>query len=67
MSQMPSPEALEIQLTPDELRYLLSCGTALLQHIPESSLPTYCHFSKPQIAEFSSRIRRIMDEHGLDM
>jgi len=67
MSHMTSPEALEVRLTPDELRYLVACGVALLQNIPENSLPTYSRFSKEQIIEFSCRIRRIMDENGLDM
>ncbi|WP_152025560.1 hypothetical protein [Xanthomonas hortorum] len=67
MSDIALPEALEVSLTPDELRYLVACGAALLQNIPESSLPTYSQFSKEQIISFSGRIRRIMDEHGLGM
>jgi len=67
MPPVTSPETLEIRLTPDELRYLVACGVALLQNIPEDSLPTYSPLSKEQILEFSSRIRGIMDENGLDM
>jgi hypothetical protein len=67
VSPETSPLTLDIQLTPDELRYLVACGVALLQNIPEESLPTYSRFSKEQILDFSSRIRRVLDDHGLDM
>jgi hypothetical protein len=67
MNRANSDEPLEIRLTAEELRYVVSCGAALLQHIPEKSLPTYTCFSKQQIIEFSIRIRNIMDENGLDM
>ena len=67
MKHMTTPETLEIRLTPDELRYLVACGAALLQNVPANSLPAYTHFSKQQIIEFSSRIRRVMDENGLGM
>ena len=46
-----------IELTESEIEYLISCGSALLQNIPEKSLTTYCDFTKDQIIEFSGRLR----------
>ncbi|HEY9133660.1 MAG TPA: hypothetical protein VIM98_18055 [Dyella sp.] len=60
-------ETIDIQLTPDELRYLISCGAALVQNLPEASLPTYCHFNKAQIVAFSGRMRARLDDAGYDM
>lgn len=60
-------ETVDVQLTPDELRHLISCGAALLQNLPEDSLPTYCHFNKARIIEFSTRLRTCLDEVGFDM
>nr|WP_199047987.1 hypothetical protein [Dyella sp. ASV24] len=60
-------ETIDVQLTPNELRYLISCGVALVQNLPEGSLPTYCHFNKAQIVEFSARMRARLDEAGYDM
>lgn len=64
---MSTEELVTVQLSADELRYLVSCGMALSQYVPHKSLPTYCGFDANQILEFSKRFRRIMDEHGLDM
>jgi hypothetical protein len=58
---------VNVQLTPDELRYVISCGAALVQNLPDGSLPTYCHFSRAQIIEFSARMRARLDEAGYDM
>jgi hypothetical protein len=58
---------MQIEVTPDELRYLIACGAALAQNIPERSLPTYCGFDKQQIVDFSARMRRELDGAGLDM
>lgn len=60
-------DAIDVRLTADELRFVISCGSALLQNIPEGSLPTYTHFSKAQIIEFSGRMRARLDEAGYDM
>jgi len=60
-------QIVDIQLTPDELRYLISCGAALVQNLPEGSLPTYYHFNRAQIIEFSARMRARLDEAGYDM
>ena len=56
-----------IEITPEELRYIISCGAALAQNVPEKSLPTYCGFDKQQIVAFSSRMRIELDQAGLDM
>jgi hypothetical protein len=60
-------QALNIQLSPDELRYLVACGAALLQNVSQASLATYTTFSKDQIVQFSTRIREVMDANGIDM
>ena len=60
-------DTINIPLTPDELRYLISCGPALLVNIPQDALPTYCRFDKAQIIEFSMRMRARLDEAGYDM
>lgn len=56
---------ISIELTEQELRYMISCGAALLQNVPEESLPTYCSFSKEQIIDFTIRLRRLADEYGM--
>lgn len=56
---------INIELTEQEVRYLISCGAALLQNIPEESLPTYCSFSKEQIINFSIRLRKLADEYDI--
>ncbi|WP_158665051.1 hypothetical protein [Ensifer adhaerens] len=58
---------MQIEVTPEELRYLIRCGAALTQNVPEQSLPTYCGFDKKQIVEFSSRLREELDNAGLDL
>ncbi|WP_199101123.1 hypothetical protein [Dyella sp. ASV21] len=60
-------EAIDVRLSPDELRYVIACGAALAQNVPESSLPTYCHFNKAQIIEFSVRMRAQLDDAGYDI
>ena len=60
-------EVYSIDLNHDELRYLVACGFALLQNIPEKSLPTYTTFTKSDIKSFSTKIRSIMDSHDIDM
>jgi hypothetical protein len=58
---------ISIEINHDELRYLISCGPALLQNIPEKSLSTYCHFTKDQIIELMIRFREIADNNGVDI
>jgi hypothetical protein len=58
---------IDIRLTSDELRFVISCGSALLLNIPEGSLPTYTHFSKAEIIDFSLRMREQLDQAGYDM
>lgn len=60
-------DTIDVRLSVEELRYVISCGSALLQNIPEGSLSTYTRFSKDQIIEFSARIRAQLDEAGHDM
>lgn len=61
------PKSIAVDLSPAELRYLISCGVALAQNVPPESLPTYCGFTLEEIAEFSDRIRSVLDSNGLDM
>ena len=60
-------DTIDVRLSAEELRYVISCGAALLLNIPEGSLPTYTRFSKAQIIEFSTRMRAQLDEAGYDM
>ncbi|WP_156918270.1 hypothetical protein [Bradyrhizobium sp. Cp5.3] len=57
---------MQIEVTPEELRYIIRVGAALVQHIPDKSLPTYCNFDKQQIVDFSARMRTELDKAGLD-
>ncbi|MFG3597129.1 hypothetical protein [Bradyrhizobium sp. RDI18] len=58
---------MQIEVTPEELRYIVRCGAALSQNVPEKSLPTYCGFDKQQIVDFSARMRDELDKAGLDL
>ena len=58
---------MQIELTADELRYIIRCGAALAQNVPNGSLPTYCGFDKDQIVKFSGRMRDELEKEGLDM
>jgi argininosuccinate lyase len=60
-------KTVAVQLTPDDLRYLISCGVALVQNLSEVSLPTYCHFNKAQIIEFSACMCARLNKAGYDM
>ena len=57
----------KISVTAKELRYFISCGSALLQNIPKGSLSTYCDLNKEEIIEVSDRLREFADENGIDM
>ena len=57
----------KISITAKELRYFISCGSALLQNIPKGSLPTYCDLNKEEIIEISDKLRDFADENGIDM
>lgn len=56
-----------VVLNENELRYVVSCGFALLINIPDASLPTYTHFSKEEIIIFSKKIRDIMDKNEIEL
>ena len=58
---------INIEVTDDELRYLIACGYALLLNVPEESLPTYCRFTKEQIIEIGLKFRTIADENNIDL
>ena len=60
-------EPIHLQVTHRELRYFISCGLALVQNVPEDSLPTYCGLRKDEILEVSLRLREIADQLGVDM
>ena len=47
----------EIALSAKELRYLVSCGAALLQRIPDKSLATYTNLTKQEIIDFCGKVR----------
>lgn len=56
---------IDLKVTEEELAYLIACGAALLQNIPEKSLPTYCQFNKKQIIEFTMKLAKIAENHNL--
>lgn len=58
---------MQIEVTAEELRYIIRCGAALAQNVPNTSLPAYCGFNKDQIVEFSGRLRDELEKEGLDM
>jgi len=60
-------EPIHLEVTHRELRYIISCGLALVQSVPEDSLPTYCGLSKNEILEVSLRLREVADKLGVDM
>ncbi|MCY1460838.1 hypothetical protein D9M71_784300 [compost metagenome] len=60
-------EPIHLEITCKELKYFISCGLALVQNVPENSLPTYCGLSKNEILEVSLRLREIADQRGIDM
>lgn len=58
---------IELIVNENEFRYLISCGFALLQNIPENSLATYCHFNKEEIVEFTIRMRDLAAKHNIEL
>ena len=58
---------INLKITPRELRYFISCGLALIQNVPSSSLSTYCGLDKDEIIEVSHRLREMADNLGIDM
>ncbi|MDT3723274.1 hypothetical protein RND78_27705 [Pseudomonas oryzihabitans] len=60
-------EYVRLEITHKELRYFISCGLALVQNVPESSLSTYCGLSKKEILDVSLRLREVADQLGVDM
>ncbi len=62
---MPDEKQIDVRLSEDELRYLVSVGIAAIQNIPEKSLTTYTNFNKDQIISFSMKIRALMDQNDI--
>lgn len=62
-----APKSICLEISPQELRYFISCGWALILNLPENSLPTYCGLTKDEIISVSTRLRNIADESGVDM
>lgn len=60
-------EVISLEVSPRELRYLVSCGLALIQNVPEDSLSTYCGLSKDEIVDISMRFKKMVDRFGLRM
>jgi len=58
---------INLKITPRELRYFISCGSALILNVPGKSLPTYCGLDKDEIIEVSKRLRKIADNLGIEM
>ena len=58
---------MNIEVSPEELRYIIRCGAALAQNVPDQAIVTYCGFDKKQIAEFSMKMRSKLDDAGLDL
>lgn len=67
ISDSKPEKILKVDLSEAELRYLVSCGFALLQNIPSGSLPTYSKMTKEEILRFCAKIRNIMDENNISM
>jgi hypothetical protein len=62
-----SKNEIELTVTAEELRYLISCGIALVQNVPQESLSTYCGFTKDEIIAISTKLKKVADDHGIDM
>ena len=56
MMEKQPQTSIQVELNESEIDYLLACGSALLQNLPEQSLPTYCDFSKVEIIKFGEKI-----------
>ncbi|WP_325918242.1 hypothetical protein [Pseudomonas frederiksbergensis] len=58
---------VDLKVSLRELRYFISCGMALIQNVPNDSLPTYCGLNKDEIVEVSLRLREVAEREGMDM
>lgn len=65
--QINNFDSIDLKVTPKELRYFISCGLALIENVPENSLPTYCGLNKSEIVDISMRLRAFADELGVHM
>ncbi len=64
---MEEDEKILVELSLDELKYIIRCGGALVVNVGEASLPTYCGFTSDEIYSFSKRMRSILDLTGHDL
>ena len=60
-------ENIEIRVSARELRYLIACGGALILNLPEKSLATYSGFTKEEIMKTTAKLRKVLEDHGLDL
>ncbi|MBB5943402.1 hypothetical protein [Xanthomonas sp. 3307] len=58
---------INVKVTEKELRYFIACGIALIQNVPEDSLPTYCGFNKDEIIGVSMKLREFADREGIEI
>ena len=58
---------IRIDVTDDELRYLIACGVALLQNLAKEPLSNYCRFSREQIIDLIIKLREIADANDIKM
>jgi hypothetical protein len=64
---MNDEKMINIALSEKELRYIIACGIALMQNVPEGSVATYCGFSHEQIVEFSRKMKNVADDSGIEL
>ncbi len=64
---MNDAKMVNIELSENELRYIISCGVALMQNVPEGSVATYCGFSHEEIVEFSRKMKAVADNNGIEL
>ncbi|MDO7836616.1 hypothetical protein Q4610_16340 [Sphingobium sp. HBC34] len=64
---MNEQSTVQVNISVDELRYIIRCGAALAQNVPVPSLPTYCGFDKDQIVRFSAKMRDELERIGEDL
>ena len=64
---MEEDEMILVELSLDELKYVIRCGGALVVNVSEAALPTYCGFTSDEIYSFSKKMRDILDGTGHDL
>ena len=64
---MNENKKIYIEITEEELRFLIRSGDTLIMWVPHQALPTYCNFIKEEIEQFTDKLVAIRDELGIDM